>query len=59
MITQVQSSFSYHLVETDGRMMLESTCKKCGASKLVSDRDGSLREWEMKHSEQCRPVNSN
>lgn len=50
------AGFSYSLVRSDGRTLLESTCKKCGESNIVSRLDGSLEEWEKKHSRHHNPV---
>jgi hypothetical protein len=33
----------------DGRLVIKSTCKSCGASQLVSVRDGTLAKWESQH----------
>lgn len=52
MVEQAHTEFSYRIVECDRRTLLGSTCRECGAAKLVSDMDGSLAEWEEKHSEQ-------
>ncbi len=35
--------------DVDGRIRVKSTCKQCGAYKLVSVRDGSLARWESQH----------
>lgn len=49
--SRIGHSFSYLLKEVDNRILIEDTCKESGASKLVSIFDGSLEEWEEKHSE--------
>jgi hypothetical protein len=36
-------------IRTDTRLLIQSTCIKCGVSKLVSHHDGSLEEWESEH----------
>ena len=36
--------------DAEGIFLVESTCTKCGASKTVSLRDGSLEEWESEHT---------
>lgn len=33
----------------DGRLLIKFTCKKCGASDLVSRLDDSLLKWESSH----------
>jgi hypothetical protein len=35
--------------DEDGRIVVKSTCKTCGAFRLVSVRDGSLKKWESRH----------
>jgi hypothetical protein len=35
--------------DEDGRIVIKSTCKNCGAFRLVSVRDGSLELWESQH----------
>jgi hypothetical protein len=35
--------------DEDGRVVIKSSCRKCGESKLVSIRDGSLAKWESQH----------
>jgi hypothetical protein len=44
-----QAQFARKLVRTVNRLMIESTCMKCGAASLVSDHDGTLEEWEEGH----------
>jgi hypothetical protein len=36
--------------DEENRAVIKSTCKKCGESKLVSIRDGSLAKWEAQHT---------
>lgn len=55
MITHPDFSYNYNLVESGGRATLESTCKKCGASKIFPDQDGSLNAWEAEHAGQHKP----
>jgi len=31
------------------RVLIKSTCKKCGESALVSIIDGSAKKWELMH----------
>ncbi len=33
----------------DGRVLIRSTCKFCGAERIVSREDGSLDRWESGH----------
>lgn len=33
----------------EGRVIIESRCRRCGASALVSHADGSLEQWEREH----------
>jgi hypothetical protein len=42
--------FQRKLVRTEFRVLIETTCMKCGARKLVSQYDGSLDQWEDGHS---------
>jgi hypothetical protein len=35
--------------DEDGRIVIKSTCRNCGESKLVSVRDLSLPRWESQH----------
>ena len=35
--------------EDDDRLVIRSTCRKCGAYRFVSVRDGSLDKWESEH----------
>jgi hypothetical protein len=35
--------------DEDGRLVIKSTCTKCGESNLVSVRDKSLAKWESRH----------
>jgi hypothetical protein len=36
-------------VQAGDRLLIRSTCKFCGASRLVSREDGSLQKWENGH----------
>jgi hypothetical protein len=36
--------------DEDGRLVIKSTCRQCGESKLVSVRDRSLAKWESRHA---------
>jgi hypothetical protein len=33
----------------EGILLVDSTCMKCGVSKAVSIRNGSLEKWELEH----------
>jgi hypothetical protein len=46
---KLHPAFSHDAVHIKGRIMIESVCLRCGASKLVSIRDGSLKKWEYDH----------
>jgi hypothetical protein len=35
--------------DEDGPIVIKSTCRNCGAFRLVSVRDGSLKKWEWRH----------
>jgi hypothetical protein len=45
-----QAQFTHRLLRTIDRLMIESTCSRCGSARLVSDHDGSLAEWEEGHT---------
>ena len=48
--------FSLTSVRTESRLLIQSTCRQCGASRLVSMHDGSLDKWENEHMcKQSRP----
>jgi hypothetical protein len=52
-ITQsVRDRFTYKELRLDESVFIVTTCKRCGASQIVSEFDGSLEEWEREHS--CR-----
>lgn len=42
-------AFTHSPVRTDDRLMIQSVCTKCGASRVVSLSDRSLEEWEDSH----------
>lgn len=58
MLQQASPTFSHTLVSTERRLLIQSTCRECGATKLVSHADHSVEEWEEKHSAQHKPVES-
>jgi len=35
--------------DIEGHVRIRSTCKRCGASKLVNVANGTLRKWEEGH----------
>ena len=45
-----QAQFARKLVRTVDRLMIESTCMRCGMASLVSGHDGTLENWEEEHS---------
>ena len=51
-----QAQFAHKLVRTGNRLMIESTCTKCGAVSLVSDHDDTLETWEEGHT--CKDATS-
>lgn len=45
------SAFENTLARDDeGNVLIESTCKRCKDSRVVSVRDGSLNRWESTHT---------
>lgn len=36
--------------DEEGNVRIESICKRCGDSQVVSVRDGSLESWESNHT---------
>jgi hypothetical protein len=48
-IRDSRNQFKETLLITETRMLILSTCKKCGAAKLVSVYDGSRQEWQDGH----------
>lgn len=47
------SAFRHSQIRTEGRLLIQSTCGRCGKSKIVSHHDGSLEQWEDGH--RCEP----
>ena len=41
--------FSLSCVRTESRLLIHSTCRQCGASRLVSMHDGTLDQWHKEH----------
>jgi len=41
--------FTHTAVWTGTRLLIQSACNRCGASKVVSVHDGSLGQWENTH----------
>jgi hypothetical protein len=42
-------SFDHRLAHDGFRTVIESTCRDCHVSRLVSMADGSLEKWEREH----------
>jgi hypothetical protein len=42
--------FTHFSASTEIRIIIQSVCTKCGASRLVSVSDGSLKKWEEGHT---------
>ena len=47
------SPFVRGFVRQDSRLLIESTCARCGEMRIVSHSDGSLERWEQQH--ECDP----
>jgi hypothetical protein len=47
------NTFDHLHIKTEGRLLIQSTCKGCGKSRIVSKHDGSLEQWEDGH--RCEP----
>jgi len=47
--------FARSMVKSDGRLLILSTCMRCGKGKLVSSHDGTLLDWEIHHQCERRP----
>jgi len=41
--------------EDPHRVLIESACPQCGASKIASAADGSIQQWEMNHTCEKKP----
>jgi hypothetical protein len=48
-MSRTRESFEYHPVEVEGRLLIDSVCVRCGASRIVSGADGTLEEWTATH----------
>ncbi len=42
-------SFVRGHIQIADRLLIESTCRNCGQSKVASHHDGSLERWEDGH----------
>ena len=42
-------SFLRTHVRMEERLLIQSTCKACGRTKVVSSADGTLQDWENNH----------
>ena len=49
-----RQGFDHRLAHEGERTMIESTCKECRVSRLVSVLDGTLERWESKHKCQAK-----
>jgi hypothetical protein len=55
LMPEIYGSFDSDLAyDQEGNVVIRSTCRECGESKLVCVRDGSLAKWESQHT--CTPV---
>jgi hypothetical protein len=45
----VAGKFAHALCLKAGRALIESVCRVCGQSQIVSADDGSLQRWEREH----------
>lgn len=43
------TGFTRKLERDEPRLLIRSTCARCGASRLVSEADQSLEDWEEEH----------
>ena len=43
------AGFDHSHARAEDRLLVKSTCKRCGMFKLVSVHDGSLEKWESSH----------
>jgi len=43
------AAFTRTLERSGSRLLIRSACQDCGDSKLVSQHDGTLQEWEDGH----------
>lgn len=44
-------------LERDGpRLLIRSTCTRCGESRMVSEADESLEHWEQEHHCAAEPA---
>ena len=44
------SRFDHIYIRTETRLLVQSTCKTCRVSRLVTVNDGSLYKWENGHA---------
>ncbi len=49
------SQFTHTAIKTESRLLIQTICTNCGASKLVSTYDGTLERWESEHT--CAETN--
>jgi hypothetical protein len=50
MASEFLPDFTHFPVRTETRLLIQSVCTKCGASRLVFASDGSLKKWEDEHT---------
>jgi hypothetical protein len=48
-VVQLKGQFTEIAVESEGRIVIQSTCTACGSSALVSVLDGTLQKWINGH----------
>ena len=46
----LMSRFDHIYIRTETRLLVQSTCKTCRVSRLVTVNDGSLYKWENGHA---------
>lgn len=51
--------YTHFPVRTETRVLIQSVCTKCGASRVVSASDGSLNKWEDRHTCKCEDLKDN
>jgi hypothetical protein len=50
------NKFCHSAVRTERRLLIYSKCQKCCEGKLVSEIDGSLKDWEEGHQCNKKPM---
>ena len=57
--TAKEDQYTVAFVRVENRLLIQSTYKECGASKLLTMHSGSLRPWRAGHrcgETVCEPV---